>query len=97
MQKRLMSLLISLVTMLTLLPQLAMPAQAAYENTYKNTGDQRADLIGVALTQVGYREGSGNNNKNKSNLPGKPGGPRARADVSAQFPRVGVSLGRVRG
>ena len=38
-----------------------------------------------------------NNNKNKSNLPGKPGGPRARADVSAQFPRVGVSLGHVRG
>ena len=44
---------------------MAMPALAAYENTYKNTGDQRADIVGVALTQVGYREGSGNNNKNK--------------------------------
>lgn len=37
----------------------AFPARADYENTYTNTGDQRADLIGVALTQVGYREGRG--------------------------------------
>jgi len=34
-------------------------AQAAYENTYVNTGDQRADIIGVALTQLGYQEGKG--------------------------------------
>ena len=67
MQKRLQSLLMAIIIMLTILPQLAMPAQAAYENTYKNTGDQRADIIGVALTQVGYLEGDGikNNNKNK--------------------------------
>lgn len=67
MQKRPLSLLMAIFIMLSLLPQLAMPAYAAYENTYKNTGDQRADLIGVALTQVGYREGDGksNNNKNK--------------------------------
>lgn len=67
MQRRLPSLLMAIIIMLTLLPQLAMPAQAAYENTYVNTGDQRADIIGVALTQVGYREGDGksNNNKNK--------------------------------
>lgn len=67
MQKRPVSLLMAILIMLTLLPQLAMPAQAAYENTYENTGDQRADIIGVALTQVGYREGDGksNNNKNK--------------------------------
>lgn len=67
MQKRRLSLLMAIIIMLTLLPQLAMPAQAAYENTYKNTGDQRADIIGVALTQVGYLEGDGksNNNKNK--------------------------------
>lgn len=31
-------------------------AFAAYENTYVNTGDQIADLIGVARTQVGYAE-----------------------------------------
>lgn len=65
MQKRLLSLLMTIITMLALLPKLVTPARAAYENTYKNTGDQRADLIGVALTQVGYMEGSGNNNKNK--------------------------------
>ena len=37
----------------------ALPAQAAYENTYSNTGNQRQDIIGVALTQVGYRESGG--------------------------------------
>ena len=63
--RRLTTLLLAIFAVLTLLPQLAMTANAAYENTYKNTGDQRADLIGVALTQVGYREGSGNNNQNK--------------------------------
>ncbi len=33
-------------------------ALAAYENTYKNTGDQALDLVGVAKTQLGYTEGS---------------------------------------
>ena len=65
MRKRLLSLLLTIITTLSLLPQLITPVYAAYENTYKNTGDQRADIIGVALTQVGYLEGSGNNNKNK--------------------------------
>ena len=36
---------------------------AAYENTYKNTGDQRADIIGVAKTQIGYTEGRNNDTK----------------------------------
>lgn len=40
-----------------------IPAQAAHENTYTNTGNQRQDLIGVALTQVGYREGWNNDTK----------------------------------
>ena len=31
-------------------------ALAAYENTYKNTGDQALDLVGVAKTQLGYTE-----------------------------------------
>ena len=67
MQKRHLSLLLAIVVILSILPQLAMPAHAAYENTYKNTGNQRADIIGVALTQVGYLEGNGtsNNNSNK--------------------------------
>lgn len=57
---RLMCLMLALV----LLPLcLQVPVRADYENTYVNTGDQRADLIGVALTQVGYREGSNNYTK----------------------------------
>ena len=35
----------------------------AFENTYVNTGDQRKDIIGVALTQVGYTEGRENDTK----------------------------------
>lgn len=35
----------------------------AFENTYVNTGDQRKDIIGVALTQVGYTEGKENDSK----------------------------------
>lgn len=56
---RCVSFALMLALLLTCGVQMAFPAKAAYENTYVNTGDQRADLIGVALTQVGYREGSG--------------------------------------
>jgi len=65
--RRLTTLLLAIFAILTILPQLAVQTDAAYENTYKNTGDQRADIVGVALTQVGYREGDGksNNNQNK--------------------------------
>ena len=35
----------------------AVPVHAAYENTYTNTGNQIEDLIGVAKTQIGYKEG----------------------------------------
>lgn len=34
-----------------------------FENTYQNTGNQRKDIIGIALTQVGYREGPNNSTK----------------------------------
>ena len=34
-----------------------------HPNTYKNTGNMRADIIGVALTQVGYYEGPNNDTK----------------------------------
>ena len=34
-----------------------------HPNTYKNTGNMRADIIGVALTQVGYYEGKNNDTK----------------------------------
>lgn len=42
---------------------LVLLVSADYENTYTNTGNQRADIIGVAKTQIGYTEGSNNNNK----------------------------------
>lgn len=55
--------LICFILLLAVIGTLPIPAQAAYENTYKNTGNMRDDIIGVALTQVGYREGSKNYTK----------------------------------
>lgn len=63
MKIKILPLLLAVITALTLVVPVVRPAQAAYENTYTNTGDQRADIIGVALTQVGYREGSNNDTK----------------------------------
>lgn len=60
--KRLLCFLLALVMLPMCLLEAAVPAHAAYENTYVNTGDMRADIIGVAKTQVGYRE-SGNRTK----------------------------------
>ncbi len=58
MGKRLLSLLLIFV-----LVAVSVPVQAAYENTHTNTGNQRADIIAVAMTQVGYREGDNNDTK----------------------------------
>ena len=50
------------------------PVGAAYENTHTNTGNQRADIVAIAQTQVGYHEGSldgttsGSNNYTKYNV-----------------------------
>lgn len=57
---RVFLLVLVLVTALGFMPQ---SASAAYENTHKNTGNYRQDIIAVALTQVGYLAGSGNYNK----------------------------------
>lgn len=57
--------LLPLLLALALLPGI-LPVRAAapeYQNTYVNTGNQRADILGVALTQVGYTEGENNNTK----------------------------------
>lgn len=51
---------------LMLIVSALMPADvsaASYENTYQPTGDQRLDIIGVARTQIGYKEGPNNQNK----------------------------------
>ena len=61
--KNLRTLLV-LVLLVALLLPLGVPAvSAAYENTYVNTGNMRDDIIGVALTQVGYTEGANNYTK----------------------------------
>ena len=36
----------------------SVPTNAAYENTHINTGDALEDIISVAVTQLGYMEGS---------------------------------------
>lgn len=55
---RILSFLLVFVMLLTCIPQITISVKADYENTYSNTGDQRKDIVGVALTQVGYREGT---------------------------------------
>ena len=60
---RLVCCLLAAVLLSVCIQEVSIPVKAAYENTYVNTGDQRADLIGVALTQVGYREGANNYTK----------------------------------
>ena len=57
MKKRIVSVFVAMVLLLAVFSP--MGVSAAYENTYKNTGDQRFDIIGVALTQVGYIEEAG--------------------------------------
>lgn len=56
----LLALVLALTMMVGVMP---MSASAAYENTYTNTGNQRDDIIGVAKTQLGYREGANNATK----------------------------------
>lgn len=64
MLSRLIKSLMALILIIALLlPFGVMPVSAAYENTYTNTGNMRDDIIGVALTQVGYDEGYNNYTK----------------------------------
>lgn len=62
MQKRGLALLLMLVLLSALIVPGTVQAEE-YENTYVNTGDQRKDIIGVALTQLGYKEGANNASK----------------------------------
>ena len=52
-----------LLTIMMLFSTLSTVSNAAHENTYTNTGNQRNDIIGVAKTQLGYREGNNNDTK----------------------------------
>ena len=65
-KKRILSFALAAVTVLCfVLPgMLPLKVQAqSYENTYVNTGNQRKDIIGVALTQLGYSDGPNNDSK----------------------------------
>lgn len=62
-KKQIRSVVTLLLIVTLLIPFFPTTAQAAYENTYSNTGNMRNDIIGVALTQVGYTEGSNNYTK----------------------------------
>lgn len=61
---RVVCLLLAVLMAFGCLLELRVPAKAAYENTHQNTGNYRQDIINVALTQVGYKEGPGNSNGN---------------------------------
>lgn len=61
---RIVCFLLAMVLAFGCLMEVSVPAAAAYENTHRNTGNQRQDIVSVALTQVGYKEGPGNSNGN---------------------------------
>lgn len=63
MLRRFATVFLLLAVLLGVFLPLAPTASAAFENTYVNTGNQAEDLIGVAMTQVGYTEGPNNDTK----------------------------------
>ena len=62
MHERFRSIGIFLIVALLLLSSLPVTAYAT-PHAHVNTGDQRADIIAVAKTQLGYLEGAGNDTK----------------------------------
>ena len=65
-KRRVLPLLLAVCTLLGCLLPGVTPAKAAasdYPNTHINTGNQPMDLVGVALSQVGYTEGDNNDTK----------------------------------
>lgn len=62
-KKHARTVLALLLTITLVIPFFTLEVNAAYENTYSNTGNMRDDIIGVALTQVGYTEGYNNYTK----------------------------------
>lgn len=63
---RICAYMLAMITLCSVFVPAVIPVKVnayAYENTYVNTGDQRKDIIGVALTQVGYTEGRENDTK----------------------------------
>ena len=71
---KVLSVVLSFMMLIPILPNMGITVNAAYENTHTNTGDQREDIVAVAKTQVGYHESSldgttsGSNNYTKYNV-----------------------------
>lgn len=63
MLRRFTTVFLLLAILLGAIVPLLPTASAAFENTYVNTGNQAEDLVGVAMTQVGYTEGPDNDTK----------------------------------
>lgn len=62
MKKRIVSFFLVVTLTASLFFTLGIPAGAYstdYPNTHTNTGDQRADIVQIAETQVGYPENDG--------------------------------------
>lgn len=61
--QRFITLILICILCVAILPTQAFATPQTHPNTHTNTGDQRADVIAIALTQVGYREGANNDTK----------------------------------
>lgn len=59
-----MKRIVSIFLVVSMLICFMIPAGAEFENTYKNTGNQTNDIIGVAKTQIGYKESDVNGQEN---------------------------------
>jgi len=55
---KILSVCLSIVILITIVPIGEMTVSAAYENTYTNTGNQRVDIVAIARTQIGNTNGS---------------------------------------
>ena len=61
--QRLFALILIFLLCAAALPTQVFATPQTHPNNHINTGDQRADVIAIALTQVGYREGANNDTK----------------------------------
>ena len=63
MKKRVISILITLCMFFAMTASTVFASPNTHANTYRNTGNQRTDIVGVAKTQLGYTEGRNNDTK----------------------------------
>jgi len=61
--KKIIAMVLVIMSLVSVFSMTAVSSYAAYENTYRNTGNQRNDIVQVAKTQLGYIEGYNNDTK----------------------------------